>query len=293
MNRDDASNGLIRALDVEIQIMADAANSFSWIEHPDEAEHWIYEIVQGVFKDVVTGVVEMDRHFGEPESYKQHLSVFAAPTPENTAVVQGDLRAIETRIQTDLCAKFSTTNPPPIVRVDPDPSFMGVQPGGGGELLVTAHHYDGALQGVPIPHASDQMSSADQSARPRARALMWTGAALGGMLIANIFLLSNNVDLRGRNLELTANSTNVMKLEAAHTQERFTWQSALSQKDMTLKNYTQAAIRHFDDLNKQIDDLASKKGLARPPVLTPPSPPTIDPFYEEPVDPFADYTTQE
>ena len=54
--RAGAGEGYVRALEIEVRVLAEEGRPPGWISHPDEASLWIYEIAQRIAKDTLDGM---------------------------------------------------------------------------------------------------------------------------------------------------------------------------------------------------------------------------------------------
>ena len=121
---------LLHALEVQVQIPAPADGKPSvWAQRVDEANHWTFDIVQNLFRDLMSAKVQTDRDRPEQGLYTQFLSVFALPTPQHSAMVLGDLAGLERRLEADLASRFSGHGAPQ-VKISPIRTFVseGGQP---------------------------------------------------------------------------------------------------------------------------------------------------------------------
>lgn len=271
--RTGASEGLIRALEIEVRVLAEEGRPPGWVTHPDESSLWIYEIAQRIVHDAIGGTVQVERHFAEPHSFLQVMSVFASPTARHVAVVHEELPKLTESLQHDLSVKFGFERTLPYVRLEADPSFEMTS--GEGRLAVVQPQVETATQPVYVvqPHNSEE-SAVEEKARRAApgAALLWMGALLGAAVIGNIFLFS-------RVNELQADAAAVGDLRVQNT--RLTMDLALVKNARTFEQgqCTASIAQH----REMISDLAQK---CSPKAPAPKPPPAPMPYPESP-DPFA------
>lgn len=271
--RAGASEGLIRALEIEVRVLAEEGRPPGWATHPDEASLWIYEIAQRIAKDTLEGTVQVERHFAEPHSFLQVMSVFASPAARHVAVIQDDLRKLTEGLQHDLAVKFGIEKTLPYVRVEADPQFdLRARDGA---LAVVHPQVEPPSQPVYVvqPQSSEEPDVNQKPQRATAgMALIWMGALLGAAVIGNIFLYS-------RTSELQAEAAAAGDLRVQNT--RLTMDLALAKNARTFEQgqCTASIAQH----REMIADLAQKCSPKQPPPKPPPAP---MPYPESP-DPFA------
>lgn len=271
--RAGASEGLIRALEIEVRVLAEEGRPPGWANHPDEASLWIYEIAQRIAKDALEGTVQVERHFAEPHSFLQVMSVFASPTARHVAVIQDDLRKLTEGLQHDLAVKFGIEKTLPYVRVEADPQFdLRARDGA---LAVVHPQVEPPSQPAYIVQ-SQSSEEPDVNQKPQrataGMALIWMGALLGAAVIGNIFLYSRTSDLQ-------AEAAAAGDLRVQNT--RLTMDLALAKNARTFEQgqCTASIAQH----REMIADLAQKCSPKQPPPKPPPAP---MPYPESP-DPFA------
>lgn len=189
MTNHDGSRERQRALEAEIRIGIDRTGQAPWVEHPEEARRWVYDIAQDVFGEALDGVVEMGRSYMEMDTFVQFLHVDAAATAANREIVQSEARNLADRLAHDLAIRFSVVGSTtrPIVTFDVDHNFLA------GASLSGRKGARPELSSSPSPaHAP----------RPRfMSASPWLSAALGGALIAVGFLTWRVIDLDASDAE--------------------------------------------------------------------------------------------
>ncbi|NBC21619.1 MAG: hypothetical protein GVY06_11345 [Alphaproteobacteria bacterium] len=274
-----AGGGMINALSIEVRIMDDGSQQPVWVSHPDETTHWILDITQKVFEEVVGGLVHAGHHHAEHRSFSQWLSVFAAPTARNREILKGDLHWLVSRLEEDLSARFRPVNGRPVVHLDPEQEFFAASAGTVASPAAASapSARGGALQAQvvdePFSHASPGRAGEPPSQGSNA-ALLWTGAALGGMVIASALLLFNNLEMRSRIEAMPALSAKASQLETdlrlAQEAIAFEKRAAAYERDQCLTSI--AAHREM------IDDLAGQC-TTRPAPTPPPEP---QPYPERP-----------
>lgn len=200
------SISLTKALEIEVRLISEDDQAPIWSEERDETRHWIQDIVQRVMHDTLGGVVELGHEYVEADYIAEVVTVFSAPTEQNKERLRGDLHWLVNRLERELEAKFSPKHARPVVHVEADKAFFqAAAPGArGGEIAPRgaqagsgpAEVYTAAPVGGGYGAAGGGNHNGEGEPRLRISALMWTGAALGGMLIANVFLLFNNYELR-------------------------------------------------------------------------------------------------
>jgi hypothetical protein len=264
---------LIRALEIEVRVLAEEGRPPGWATHPDEASLWIYEIAQRIAKDVLEGTVQVERHFAEPHSFLQVMSVFASPTARHVAVIQDDLRKLSEGLQHDLAVKFGIEKTLPYVRLEADSQFdLRAREGA---LAVVHPQVEPPSQPVYVvqPQSSEEPDVNQKPQRATfGMALIWMGALLGAAIIGNIFLFS-------RTNELQAEAAAAGDLRVQNT--RLTMDLALAKNARTFEQAqcTASIAQH----REMIADLAQKCSPKQPPPKPPPAP---MPYPESP-DPFA------
>lgn len=271
--RAGAGEGYVRALEIEVRVLAEEGRPPGWISHPDEASLWIYEIAQRIAKDTLDGMVQVERHFAEPHSFLQVMSVFASPTPRHLAVAGNERHLLTERLQHDLAVKFGIERTQPYVRVDADPGFESA----GRDSAIAVIHPQ--VEAHPQPVYVVQPQSAEEPAvdqlpqrAARGAAFIWMGALLGAALIGNIFLFV-------RVNELQAEATAAGDLRVQNT--RLTMDLALARNARSFEQAqcTASIAQH----REMIADLAQKCSPKQPAPKPPPAP---MPYPESP-DPFA------
>lgn len=265
-----------RALDVEVRIPACGDQPSVWASRPDEAGRWIIDLAEYAFREAFDGTVSPGHAYAEADAFVQYLSVLAHPTGANRDVFRGDLRSLASRLEHDLAIKFDCGQHRPTVSLDPDRTFLGhdvhlpsrhFDTGGisaqDGGMHVVDNHSAGSPPGSSVGLSGDRQTGS---------ALMWTGACLGGALIACAFLGWNVVELRdevrqARDLQATVSrlSTDLRLLSSARSFE------------------TMECQRSIREHRTMIADLAKQCTPKQPPPI-PPAPPA--PYPNSP-DPFA------
>src|ERR1700753_784960 len=118
-----AMGALLHALDVEVKIPAAPGKEPVWSKGPEEANNWIFDSVQALFRDVLSAKVHSDRDRTDPQGFTNYLGVYALPTPQHNAVVLGDLSGLARRLETDLAARFGPQHGAPQVQISPIRTF--------------------------------------------------------------------------------------------------------------------------------------------------------------------------
>lgn len=265
--------GLIRALEIEIRVLAEEGRPPAWLSHPDETSLWIYEIAQRIAKEVLDGTVQVERHFAEPHSFLQVMSVFASPTARHLAVVEAELRHLTERVQHDLTVKFGIERTQPYVRIDADPHFETA----GRDSALSVIHPQVESQTHPVyvvQPQSAQEPAVDQRPQrsPPGVALIWMGALLGAAVIGNIFLFSRVNDLQ-------ADAAAAGELRVQNTKLTMDLALAKNARAFEQAQCTSSIAQH----REMIADLAQKCSPKQPAPKPPPAP---MPYPESP-DPFA------
>lgn len=272
----DNSRDRQRALDIEVRIPASGQQPPVWASRPDEAGRWIVELAEYAFREAFDGTVTPGHAYAEADAFVQYLTAMAHPTAANREVIRGDLRGLVSRLEHDLSIKFDCGQQRPSVSLDPDRTFLGhdtqlptrhsgESPSNGGQT--TLHMLEGHQNG-----SSDSLSQRTIQGRQTGSALMWTGACLGGALIAAAFLGWNVIELREevrqtRDLQATVSrlTTDLRLLSSARSFE------------------TMECQRSIREHRTMITNLA-KQCTPKQPAPTPPAPPA--PYPNSP-DPFA------
>lgn len=268
-----ANEGLVRALEIEVRVLAEEGRPPGWATHPDEASLWIYEIAQRAVRESLSGTVQVERHFAEPHSFLQVMSVFASPTARHVAVTQDELGRLTEGLQHDLAVKFGIDRTLPYVRIEADPHF-DVPPRE--SALAVVHPQVESPQGQPVyvvqPQSSEEPAVDQKPQRAAPVALIWMGALLGAAVIGNVFLYS-------RTNELQAEAAAAGDLRVQNT--RLTMDLALAKNARTFEQAqcTTSIAQH----REMISDLAQKCSPKQPAPKPPPAP---MPYPESP-DPFA------
>ncbi len=269
--------GLIRALEIEVRVLAEEGKPPHWLEHADEAGHWIYEIVSKALRETMHGVVQIDRSYAEPHSLAQFLSAYAAPTIDNIHAVHSQSTGLVTRIQHDLSVKFGLDRSPPVVRIEADRGFHE-QPQTGAMTLVTPHVEDTShtqqpyiVVQQPAPEPAHAAPPPVEPTRSRGAAMIWLSALLGASLIGNAFLFWNNSQLQPEAAAAGSLRTTLAKTEMDLTLARTarTFESGECSRSITEHR------RMIDELSKQC---RPTQPLPKPPPLPAPYPETPNPF---------------
>jgi hypothetical protein len=270
-------SGLVRAMDVEVRVLAEEGKPPAWTSHPDEAGHWIYEVAQRVLREAIDGVVQVDRHYVEPHSFTQFMSVFVAPSSSHRHAIQGGLGEIVSRLQHDLSVKFGIERTPPVVRIEPDRHFL--EDAGGAVAVLHPEVEPRQPGGQPFivvqqpPQAANDsgQASGSQQGRTQRGALLWTGGLLGASLIANIFLLVQANDLRGQVVSAADMRVEMTKL---------TMDNALIRTARSFESAqcNQSITQHREMISDLAKRCSPRDPAPKPPPLPQPYPASPDPF---------------
>lgn len=199
------AGGLVRALEIDVRLMpTDPNRKPIWIDHRDETRHWIQDLSQRVVREVLGGVVELENEHQEDGYFSEVARVYAEPSARNRQALSGDLHWLVNRFERELATKFGEVGVRPVVHLSPEEDFLTAGRSGG-EVVVPEQVQAVPAELVVTPSPSppsggghyNHDNNGDDS-RPRGAALMWMGAALGGALIANVFLLFNYFDARSQ-----------------------------------------------------------------------------------------------
>jgi hypothetical protein len=270
-------SGLVRAMEVEIRVLAEEGKPAAWSSHPDEAGHWIYEVAQRVFREEIDGVVQVDRHYVEPHSFTQFMSVFVAPSSSHRHVIQGALGELVSRLQHDLSVKFGIERTPPVVRIDPDRHFL--EAGGGAVTVlhpeVEQTHPPGGQPFIVVQPAQAANAAGSttepQAARSPRGAVLWTGGLLGASLIANAFLLLQANDLRGQAVSAADLRVEMTKLSMDNTLVR-------TARSFEQTQCNQSITQHREMIADLAKRCSPRDPAPKPPPLPQPYPASPDPF---------------
>ncbi len=270
--RAGAGEGLIRALEIEVRVLAEEGRPPSWLSHPDEASLWIYEIAQRIAKDSLDGTVQVERHFAEPHSFLQVMSVFASPSPKNLAALQGDLRQMTDKLQHDLAVKFGIERTQPYVRIELDPHFE--TPDRESALAVIHPQVESPSHPVYVvqPQSAEEPAVDHTPQRAAAgAALIWMGALLGAAVIGNIFLFT-------RVNELQAEAAVASDLRVQTT--KLTMELALAKNARSFEQAQCSAsiAQHREMINDLAQKCSPKQPAPKPPPAPLPYPESPDPF---------------
>jgi hypothetical protein len=269
-------SGLARAMDVEVRVLAEEGKPPAWSSHPDESGHWIYEVTQRVLREAIDGVVQVERHYVEPHSFTQFMSVFVAPSSSHRHAIQGGLGEIVSRLQHDLSVKFGIERTPPVVRIEPDRHFLEdaggavavlhpeveTRPPGGQPFIVVQQ---------PAQAAANETRAAEQTGRAPRGALLWTGGLLGASLIANVFLLVQANELRGQVENAADLRVDVAKLTMDNTLIR-------TARTFETTQCNQSLTQHRDMISDLAKRCSPRDPAPKPPPLPQPYPASPDPF---------------
>lgn len=277
MNSNRDPGGLVRALEIEVRVLAEDGKPPHWLEHADEAGHWVYEIVSRAVRDSIRGVARIDRSYAEAHSFAQYLSVYAAPSIDNIHAVHSQSGELVAQIQHDLAVKFGLDRSPPVVRIDADAGFHE-QPQPGAMTLVTPHVEDSSHSPQPYivvqqpgPSEPPRPAPPAEPERPRGSAMIWLSAILGASLIGNAFLFWSNTQMQPE-----AKAAGVLRTTLAKTEMDLTL--ARTARTFEAGECTRSITEH----RRMIDELAKQcrptQPAPKPPPLPAPYPETPNPF---------------
>lgn len=268
-----SGEGLIRAADIEVRVLAEEGRPPAWLSHPDEAGQWIHDITQRIVKDTLEGLVQVERRIAEPHSFLVVMTCFTSPTAKHMAILETETAALAGRIQHDLAVRFGIERTQPYVRVDADPHFAA---SGHASALAVVHPQiePGPARAYPVhpTGAEEPVVNPSTQQAGRSLALIWMGALLGAAVIASLFLL-------GRVNELQADAAAASDLRVQNT--RLTMDLALARSARSFEQAQCAAS--ISQHREMISDLAQKCSPKQPAPKPPPAP---LPYPESP-DPFA------
>lgn len=281
--REGSAGGLKRAMSVEVRLTCDAGHEPVWAGRLGETGHEIADVVAHVVKEVMGGLVELEQNYLEPSYFAQMIGVYAAPSATHREILSGDLHWLVSRLEEKLAGAFPKS-PRPVVHLDTDRDFFASgEEEHGGAIAVREPPAEPARPAPPPPPPIMAQAQPAYGAPPpapaaRSPALMWTGAALGGMVIAGLFLLMNNMELRRQVKEFPGLQAKVSSLTVDLERAK----DALSYEKSAREYERNACSGSIAEHREMINDLARQCKPASPPPRPPaeptPYPPRPDPF---------------